>query len=1042
MADTQNTSSTDQRSPPQTKDLLEMIAAFKEKVKLEGDYRDILKETIKESQKAIKDQLKSAAKIQEIGRSTINIKDVQKQIYDTSIKIFGTSVKINDLADALGGKESTKVADALKYNKLISQRQSIEDKLIESAVEQATLISKATDEQRISIQEQRKADSAFKEAQDDFKQAQKDEIKLKILSANFDKMVLDSSKDLNELSESLINLSEEQKKETEKIIAAKQVQYQEEEKEAKRIITAKANEIQLAKDILEITTNSLAAANTKLNTAYESYSVNKNLLTTNQELLTTSEQELELLGQTLTAEQAAYAQAVKTAELQGVTIENQKKQEKFEKEKSKQIGISGGLAKLFADKLGIGEKVYEAMTEEAHKLLEEQKKLGVVDPKAGGFNSKMKVIKAGGAEMVKQLRANFSDPVFKAGLILGAFALVGKGISNVAKGATKAAQTAGSAMSTLTGTGGPIAGLASGITGIISSIPLIGGLLASVIDTFANLLDFAVGATSKIQEMGREIGLSKVQAMALNNQFSTFATSTGKAYINSEKLFKTQIELTKQLGVNNQISKDNLVTYFELNKFLGVDAQTSADIEKTSRMTGRSAKDIAVSILGQVKGLQKATGISLNFQQVLKEASSLSGYLGLQFAKYPEKLTKSLLTTKALGLELKTLDGMADSFLDFETSIGKEFEAQLLTGKEVNLSKARELFLNNDLAGAAGEISRQVGTSASFMKENRIAAEAWAATFGMSRDQMADFLKQQEINAKFGATSTQDLQKKVALMRSQGREQEAINKLGSEEAFNKLVTASATEDLSGFIDKIKQSFADLVANTNLADLVQNAIKFLSSPDNIIKIVTKIKDVFGTIVSVMGSLIGGLMRFVNVFSRFTGFKISESMINMTEGAGAQIKALDVGNLVGYKKKEGAESAQANEASKAEKRVAVTKPEKIQQAQADKRVQQMYDQNQYQRINDIQQQPSSTKTSQVDQYNTQQLSISDTKSKSQTNQYNYKEDFKLLNENITKMAPKPANILIQNNATGPTAPQIATTIDMFGGYESSRFFPQTK
>jgi hypothetical protein len=42
----------------------------------------------------------------------------------------------------------------------------------------------------------------------------------------------------------------------------------------------------------------------------------------------------------------------------------------------------------------------------------------------------------------------------------------------------------------------------------------------------------------------------------------------------------------------------------------------------------------------------------------------------------------------------------------------------------------------------------------------------------------------------------------------------------------------------------------------------------------------------------------------------------------------------------------------------------------------------------------------------------------------------------------MAPKPANILIQNNATGPTAPQIATTIDMFGGYESSRFFPQTK
>jgi predicted nucleic acid-binding Zn-ribbon protein len=133
MADTPNPPNNDLRSPSQTKDLLEMIAAFKEKVKLEGDYRDILKETIKDSQKAIKDQLTSAAKIQEIGRSTINVKDVEKQIYDTRIKIVATSVKINDLEDALGGKDGLKVQKALQYNESIAQRQALEDKLIESA---------------------------------------------------------------------------------------------------------------------------------------------------------------------------------------------------------------------------------------------------------------------------------------------------------------------------------------------------------------------------------------------------------------------------------------------------------------------------------------------------------------------------------------------------------------------------------------------------------------------------------------------------------------------------------------------------------------------------------------------------------------------------------------------------------------------------------------------------------------------------------------------------------------------------------------------
>jgi hypothetical protein len=983
-----------------------MIAAFKEKNKLEGDYRDLLKDSIKESQKAIKDQLKSAATIQNIGRDTINIEQSQRLINETKLKQYGIDVKIANLQTSLGGKDSIGVQRALQYNEAISQRQELEDKLIESATEQASLLAKATSEQQIAIKAQSKADSDFNKQKQYQEQLEKQLIKLQ----QSHQVVLATG-------------TTAQKIQSNKLVSQAQL------------------ELQISNATLSTAEQSLDAANIELGTKYADYAITKSILHVAQQQLTAVEQQVDLMNQSLTPQEAAYAQSLKTYQLIALQRKEQEAQLALERLKSKQLGISGNLFKIFSDKLGFGTEVYSAMTEKATELVEKNGKVGM-------FFGKLKVIGAGLGAMYKSIGRNITDPAVLATALYS--------------GVSKTISTASSFANKMTGTGGPIAGLTSNLSSIVSNIPLIGGLLAGAIDGFSNLLDFAVGATSKIQEMGREIGLSKVQSMALNNQFSNFAISTGKAYINSEKLFKTQIELTKQLGVNNQISKDNLVTYFELNKFLGVDAQTSAEIEKTSRLTGRSAKDIAMSVMGQAKGLQKATGISLNFQQVLKEASSLSGYLGLQFAKYPEKLTKSLLTTKALGLELKTLDGMADSFLDFETSIGKEFEAQLLTGKEVNLSKARELFLNNKLADAAVEISKQVGTSTEFMSQNRIAAEAWAGTFGMGRDQMADFLKQQEINAKFGATSTQDLQKKVALMRSQGREQEAINKLGSEEAFNKLVTASATEDLSGFIDKIKQSFADLVANTNLADLVQNAIKFLSSPDNIIKIVTKIKDVFGTIVSVMGSLIGGLMRFINVFSRFTGFKISESMINMTEGAGAQIKALDVGNLVGYKKKEGAEAAQVNEAAKTEKRTAIAKsekiqqteaakvekliakakPEKIQPAQATRQSQPAYDPGQYQRINDIQQQPLLDKTSQVDQYNTQQVSISDTKSKSQTNQYNYKEDFKLLNENITKMAPKPANILIQNNATGPTAPQIATTIDMFGGYESSRFFPQTK
>ena len=434
-------------------------------------------------------------------------------------------------------------------------------------------------------------------------------------------------------------------------------------------------------------------------------------------------------------------------------------------------------------------------------------------------------------------------------------------------------------------------GIKEALTDPLTLIPIIGGAIGGLVKGIMSVFEFAVGATSKIQEMGRNIGLSKDQSVQLNNQFSNFATLSGKAYLNSENLFKTYLDISKVLGTNNQISEQNLQTQIELNKFLGVDAETSAEIEKSSLITGKSSKDIAQGVFSQTKNLERATGISFNFQKILKEASSLGGVLGLSFSKYPEKITKAVLATKAMGLELKQLDGMADSFLDFESSISKEFEAQLLTGKEINLAKAREAFLNNDLVTAAEEITRQVGSSAEFTSMKRIEQEALAGAMGMTRDQMADMLKQQEYLSKLGAKDVKDLHEKVKLLRVQGKEQEAINLLGDKEAYNKMVTATASEDLAGFIDKIKQSFADLVSNTKLADFVQYIVGWLSEPENIMKMVNKIKDVFAGIVSAVGAVMGGIMKAINFF----GGSIDTNLISMVEDAGGQIKSANLGSL---------------------------------------------------------------------------------------------------------------------------------------------------
>jgi hypothetical protein len=382
--------------------------------------------------------------------------------------------------------------------------------------------------------------------------------------------------------------------------------------------------------------------------------------------------------------------------------------------------------------------------------------------------------------------------------------------------------------------------------------------------------------------------------VALNNEFSRFAISTGDATVNSEKLFKTHLAMTKQMGINNKLSNENLETAHKLADFAGMDESAIAGMATVSTITGKSIAIIGGVVQGQLGAMKKATGIAFPFQQTMKELTSLSGVLGLQFAKYPGKMTNTYLTTKALGLELNKVNSIADGFLDFEGTLQKQFEAQLLTGKDLNAQKIQELALNNDLAGVAAEISKTVGSSTEFLKMNRIQQESIAGYAGMSRDEFADMLKQQELLSKFGAKDTKDLQAKVKLLQEQGKSQEAINKLGSEEAFNKYLSASASENLSGFIDKIKQTLSDLVSTTGLADFIDRTIKWLAKPENIMGIIKKIQGVFADIVDVMGTVIGGIMDFLNIFP---GIDIPPEMIEMVKGAGSQIRSASLGNFGG-------------------------------------------------------------------------------------------------------------------------------------------------
>ena len=76
-----------------------------------------------------------------------------------------------------------------------------------------------------------------------------------------------------------------------------------------------------------------------------------------------------------------------------------------------------------------------------------------------------------------------------------------------------------------------------------------------------------------------------------------------------------------------------------------------------------------------------------------------------EFAKDGGKnIAAAAIAARKLGLNLGTVAGIAESLLDFESSIGHEMEASMLIGRQLSLDKARELALTGDLAGLSEEI--------------------------------------------------------------------------------------------------------------------------------------------------------------------------------------------------------------------------------------------------------------------------------------------------------------------------------------------------
>jgi hypothetical protein len=552
-------------------------------------------------------------------------------------------------------------------------------------------------------------------------------------------------------------------------------------------------------------------------------------------------------------EQLALVSKIKSAEALKERVDLIGKELDVEKKIKDQLGYTGIALKVLNKYLLFGKDTYGKMVEEARE----------------------------GDKTTKKWVANVA---ILSAAVYGAYKAM-KAFADVAK----------TGLDSLTQSGGPVSKFVSPFTNLIKQIPVLGGLLGGLVDAGANIIDFATGATSKIEDFARNLGISFSQAKGINQQFDQIARNSGQAFLTVEKLTNSQLELSKALGINNILNESILKDNLQLQEQLGLELETRKQLAQITLISDVSQTKIFKTIVGQVEAIRRSIGVNLRVQDVIAKISQISGVVGLTFAKYPERLAKSLAITKALGLDFQKLDSIASGLLDFESSIAAEFEAQLLTGKDINLGKARQLALDNDLTGLAVELNKQLGSSQEFINMNRISQESYAKALGMSRDEIADMLRQQEMFAAAGVTDLKTFKMRVAEMERAGTLQsEFLNKLGEEQA-QLFLNSTATEKIANFFDKIKQSFATLLSSETFKSFIDTFLNKLADPNFITGIINKLSTFVSLLLNAVAAIVDAADVVANALS-FGRIDISNDIPNKIRSYANSLGNISLGGKV--------------------------------------------------------------------------------------------------------------------------------------------------
>jgi hypothetical protein len=309
--------------------------------------------------------------------------------------------------------------------------------------------------------------------------------------------------------------------------------------------------------------------------------------------------------------------------------------------------------------------------------------------------------------------------------------------------------------------------------------------IKNLLGPFAAIFEFikkiAFSASDQVVRIQKGLVASKEEAYALRQGFNDAAVASGDIAVNTERMVVANTELGKQLGFNSRFSNDMNIQFIKLTKQLGISEEAAGGLAKLTKASGREFKDVKNTVYQTTQALSSQNGIQIDQKEVMEEVGKITGQTLAMLKGNPQALTEAVVQAKLLGTTLESAKKSGAALLDFESSIENELQAELITGRQFNLERARSAALTGDLVTEMKELANQGIDFNNYSNMNVIAQQKIADMMGKTTDELTDqLLKQQYLGMsreQIVAMSGEEVANRVEALNAQDKFNLAMEKM-------------------------------------------------------------------------------------------------------------------------------------------------------------------------------------------------------------------------------------------------------------------------